>query len=119
MKRAFTIFILLILGFAQQIYCADCRFRVKFVNDTDQKVVYTFDWIDHPFYTRHNKLVGPYNLAGGELGPGQEVLLKSEYTCGEYYVVWTKDNQTYRYEFSQIVSETRILKPIFDCENCE
>lgn len=63
--------------------CADCTFTVQFENSLSEKVFYTLDWVDHPF-----EYPKPFNLAGGELHPGQSWRLKTPILCGEYLVKW-------------------------------
>jgi hypothetical protein len=62
---------------------ASANFGIKFENTTDQKVVYIFYWLDHPFESMR-----PANMAAGELGVQQSRDLTNHYKNGMYYVIW-------------------------------
>ena len=54
------------------------NFSITFENTSDNKMVYIFYWLDHPF-----KSLRPANMAAGELS--------SHYKSGKYCVIW-RDN---------------------------
>jgi hypothetical protein len=85
----------------------DCKFNVRFTNNSDQTVIYMFYWEDHPF-----KSFYPANMAGGELESGKSYIIERGYTCGKYYVDWFfLDDRTtaHRERFEQNVPATRLL----------
>ena len=62
------------------------NFSVEFENTSDQKMIYLFYWLDHPF-----KSFRPASMAGGELKALQRRKLINSYQSGKYCVIW-KDN---------------------------
>jgi len=87
---------------------ADNFWNVAFENTTDQKVVYLFYWVDHPFdYSL------PANLAGGELDPGEYHQVEYDYLFGEYFVIWSVGNEKHRFDFThdETMERLRVLTP--------
>jgi len=81
MKKQLIITVLIILLMPA---LATANFAIKFENTSDQKMVYNFYWLDHPF-----KSVHPANLAAGELGAQQSRDLSNHYENGKYFVIWS------------------------------
>ena len=82
--------------------------NVEFKNTTDVKVIYIFNWIDHPYDHPY-----PINLAGGELDPGKSHRPEYDYLPGEYMVTWIIGDEKYIYAFSHrnYMDRLRILTP--------
>ena len=58
-----------------------------FENHTDQLVIYTVYWIDHPYEWQY-----PSPICGGEVQFGGRYHVETEYYPGEYYfVIWVGD----------------------------
>lgn len=62
---------------------ASANFGIKFENTSNQKMVYIFYWLDHPFDSMQ-----PANMAAGELDALQSRDLSNKYVNGKYYVIW-------------------------------
>ena len=92
-----------------QIVQSECTFSIQLHNNTSEKVDYTLWWFDHPY--NHN---GSFNIAGGELQPGQTEDLIGIRECGIYWVRWSSDRYNHVYAFYQdeISPNPRVLKPI-------
>ena len=71
---------------------ASANFSITFENTSDNKMVYLFYWLDHPF-----KSFRPANMAAGELGAHKSRGLSSHYKSGKYCVIW-KDNDEQMHE---------------------
>ena len=81
MKKIFVIIANILMpaiGFA--------NFTIQLENNTAKKMFYLLYWIDHSYDWPH-----PFNLAGGELKASETIDLKSNYVKGNYYVVWSDD----------------------------
>jgi len=59
---------------------------IEFKNDTEEKYIYNFYWIDNPY------AIGKMAMAGGELKSDQSTTIKNEYSPGKYYVIWFQRN---------------------------
>ena len=114
MKRLFIITALsvwttvyLLLLASGHVYASDdCTFSVKFINTTDHKVDYLFNWVSHPY-----KYFKSINMAGGELDPGETIQLKDKYKCGTYYVLWSDEDANHIHAFTQIEDGVLVLTP--------
>jgi hypothetical protein len=62
---------------------AFANFSIKFENTSNEKMIYSLYWIDHPF-----KSLRPANLAAGELRASESRSLSNRYINGQYYVIW-------------------------------
>ncbi len=87
MKKFLIIFIIVVLPAV-----AFANFSIRFENTSDEKMIYSFFWIDHPFNT-----LRPANLAAGELEALESRRLSYHYNSGQYYIVWRDDSEV-RYE---------------------
>lgn len=74
-----------------------CVFRVEFYNDTDKQLEVFLDWASHSF-PEHP---WPFNVAGGEIAPGETWPLQDDYLCGDYFIRWMFGDITYIYGFRQ------------------
>jgi hypothetical protein len=83
MKKFLIIFIIVLLPAV-----AFANFSIKFENTSDEKMIYSLFWIDHPFNS-----LRPANLAAGELKALESRRLSYHYNSGKYYVVWRDDNE--------------------------
>ncbi len=61
---------------------------IEFKNDTEEKYIYNFYWIDNPY--AYEKMA----MAGGELLSDQSATIRDEYSPGKYYVIWFQRNST-------------------------
>ena len=79
-------------------------FSITFENDSDNKMVYIFYWLDHPF-----KSFRPANMAAGELQAHKSRGLSNQYKSGKYCVIW-RDNDEQMHEMLIDIQEnvTRI-----------
>lgn len=59
---------------------------IEFKNDTQEKYIYNFYWIDNPY------AYGKMAMAGGELLSDQSNTIQDEYSPGKYYVIWFQRN---------------------------
>ena len=59
------------------------NFSIEFENTSDEKMIYIFYWLDHPF-----KSFRPASMAGGELKALQSRKLINNYESGKYCVIW-------------------------------
>jgi hypothetical protein len=109
MKRLLILLCLFILA-SGYVYADDvCTFSVKFHNNTPERVIYSFSWIDHPF-----EIALPFHMAGGELGSDEAHTIRHVYTCGEYMVIWTVGDHRIIRAFShrEWHDKIRILTPV-------
>lgn len=67
---------------------AFANFSIKFDNTSNEKLIYSLFWIDHPFNSMR-----PANLAAGELKALESRRLSYHYNSGQYYVVWRDDSE--------------------------
>jgi hypothetical protein len=86
MKKLLIIIVLIILLVPA---LASANFGIKFENTSNQKMIYIFYWLDHPF-----KSLQPANMAAGELGALQSRDLSNKYVNGKYYVIWRDSNES-------------------------
>ena len=75
------------------------NFSIKFENTSNEKMIYSLFWIDHPF-----KSFRPANMAAGELKASESRRLTYHYNSGQYYVVWRDDNEI-RHEMSIYIQD--------------
>ena len=68
------------------------NFSITFENTSENKMVYIFYWLDHPF-----KSLRPANMAAGELQAHKSRGLTSHYKSGKYCVIW-RDNDEQMHE---------------------
>ena len=78
MKKFLIIFIIVLLPAA-----AFANFSIQFENTSNEKMIYSLYWIDHPFQS-----LRPANMATGELGALESRSLSNQYINGQYYVIW-------------------------------
>ena len=78
MKRFLIIFMIVLLPAV-----ALANFSIKFENTSNEKMIYSLYWIDHPF-----KSLRPANMAAGELSALESRSLSNHYINGQYYVIW-------------------------------
>lgn len=76
--------IILVVVFLPSVVLAS--FSIEFENTSDEKMIYIFYWLDHPF-----KSLYPANMAGGELKALQSRKLVNNYESGKYCVIWKND----------------------------
>lgn len=81
---AFVIALLPVVAFAE--------FEIILKNTAGEKLVYSLEWIDHPF-----GMHGPAIMAGGELEAGKENRLEYKYKPGKYRVSWFGGNSKKNY----------------------
>ena len=62
---------------------AFANFSIRFENTSNEKMIYSLYWIDHPF-----KSLRPANMATGELKASESRRLSNHYINGQYYVIW-------------------------------
>ena len=62
---------------------AFANFSIKFENTSNEKMIYSLFWIDHPFNS-----LRPANMAAGELSALESRSLSNHYINGQYYVIW-------------------------------
>jgi len=86
-------------------------FDTEFLNTTDEKLVYIFYWIDHPFKGKQ-----PANMAAGELAAGASRGLASQYIPGLYGIIWTWNGDRKNAYMVEIKSTTKLA--IFTPEKC-
>ena len=83
--------IVIVIGFVLMPAMALAHFSITFENTSDNKIVYIFYWLDHPF-----KSFRPANMAAGELQAHKSRGLSSQYKSGKYFVIWRdNDEQTH------------------------
>jgi hypothetical protein len=87
MKKAVIFFAIVLMP-----ALASANFSITFENTTDDKLVYLFYWLDHPF-----KTLRPANMAAGELQARKSRGLSSRYKSGKYCVIW-RDNDEQMHE---------------------
>ena len=75
------------------------NFSIKFENTSNEKMIYSLFWIDHPF-----KSFRPANMAAGELKASESRRLSYHYNSGQYYIVWRDDNEV-RHEMSIYIQD--------------
>ena len=81
--------IMIIIAVVLMPALALANFSITFENTSDNKMVYIFYWLDHPF-----KSLRPANMAAGELQAYKSRGLSSQYKSGKYCVIWRdKDEQ--------------------------
>ena len=80
-KYLFIIICLLFIG-TSIAYTAD-SISFQFKNSTDQKAIVYLYWLDHDL----DYYPVPFNLACGEMKPGQKWKLQHGYKIGEYRIV--------------------------------
>ena len=78
MKKHLIIFMILFLPAT-----AFANFSIRFENTSNEKMIYSLYWIDHPF-----KSLRPANMATGELRASESRRLSNHYINGQYYVIW-------------------------------
>jgi hypothetical protein len=83
MKKFLIIFIIILLPVV-----AFANFSIKFENTSEEKMIYSLYWIDHPF-----KSLRPANLAAGELKALESRSLSNHYLSGQYYIIWRDDSE--------------------------
>jgi hypothetical protein len=83
MKKFLIIFIIVLLPAV-----AFANFSIKFENTSEEKMIYSLFWIDHPF-----KSLRPANLAAGELKALESRSLSNHYLSGQYYIIWRDDSE--------------------------
>ena len=81
MKKILVISVIILIS-----TIAFANFSIQLDNNTGKKMVYALYWVDHIYDWPH-----PFNLAGGELKASETIDLKSNYVKGNYYVVWSDD----------------------------
>ncbi len=74
-----TLFILLILP-----ALASASFHVEIKNNLDKKMYYGMYWIDH----NYKEIIGPANIAGGELKAGHSSASDFNFPAGKYVILW-------------------------------
>ena len=85
---------------------------IEFKNDTREKYIYNFYWIDNPY------AYGKMAMGGGELQSDQSNTIQDEYSPGKYYLIWFQRNSTpddviiipFTEEFAQTSSEDFIKR---------
>jgi hypothetical protein len=71
---------------------AFANFSIKFENTSNEKMIYSLFWIDHPFNS-----LRPANMAAGELRALESRSLSNHYINGRYYVIW-RDTSDIKHE---------------------
>ena len=94
MKRFLIIFIIVLLPAV-----AFANFSIKFENTSEEKMIYSLYWIDHPF-----KSLRPANMAAGELKALESRSLSNRYINGQYYIIW-RDDKEIRHEMSIYIQD--------------
>ena len=92
-------------------YAAD-SVSFKFKNSTDQKAIVYLYWLDHGL-----DYPGPFNLACGEMKPGQIWKVENNYKIGEYVILWrsmdSKDIKiTYISQMSGLITNELTMEDI-------
>lgn len=63
---------------------ASAAFHVEIKNNLEKKMYYGMYWIDH----NYKEIVGPVNIAGGELEAGQSSASDFNFPAGKYIILW-------------------------------
>ncbi len=87
MKKYLIIFTIVLLPAV-----AFANFSIKFENTSNEKMIYSLFWIDHPFNS-----LRPANMAAGELRALESRSLSNHYINGRYYVIW-RDTSDIKHE---------------------
>jgi hypothetical protein len=87
-----------------------CKFYVKFYNDTEMTLTVSLEWEDHPY-----KFPFAFGVAMGDIHSGESWLLQESHPCGIYSYKWfNKQNDLYYFSgFKQTPQNEspRIIKP--------
>jgi hypothetical protein len=83
MKKFLIIFIIVLLPAV-----AFANFSIRFENTSEEKMIYSLFWLDHPFNS-----LRPANMAAGELKALESRSLSNRYINGQYFIVWRDDNE--------------------------
>ncbi len=79
MKKLIIMLIILLMP-----VLANAGFHVEIKNDSDKMIYYWMYWLDHNW----DQVVGPANIAGGELNAGQSSQSEFNFPAGKYVIVW-------------------------------
>ena len=96
--------ILILVSVVYLAYAEDCTFNVRILNNSVYKAFYTFRWVDHPF-----KQLQSWEVAGGELLPGEYIDLINPQKCGTYYIHWTIGGVSWDDAFTELEGNATVI----------
>lgn len=95
--------ILLIISLIIPVYAF--AFNIKLINPNNEKVLYNIYWGDHNFKDHPF----PIEMAGGELGPGEQSEIKGNYPGKHWAIIWRKSGEKKEFFYELPITEKTAL----------